>query len=356
MKPHLPLALLGAILFAGCDTGTQASTSSETQTALQELADNAGSIASRLPTPGNSTVVSARRMDNSTDSTWAVIDSAVCAGGESTSHYDVLGINIDWLGPGTGPDGTAGSCSLASSIHPFRQYSLDSLGRSDFHGTRILSDTLQVDLYVGDGTWDLRSGLSLTYLSLSAYTSPTLDTFHQVIQFGGNCQIEVRMRDTLVGSAMKNSGADAPVVCGGLNIGRFLWDQVGMPQVLDLEGRAVPPRPVSRRSFPEDSLGVSASILGIDSVSRPDTIAIRSVLRWRFLAWDSIAIPDSVWLLDGSLWPPLASAPLQVASPDTITMLLSRSAFLAGMDSLLLELPFRSDRGWATSPILEPMH
>jgi hypothetical protein len=41
MKPTLPLALFGAILLAGCDsTTTLASTSSETQTSLQELADN----------------------------------------------------------------------------------------------------------------------------------------------------------------------------------------------------------------------------------------------------------------------------------------------------------------------------
>jgi hypothetical protein len=37
----IPVAILGlAFLFAGCDTSTQAGTSSETQTALQELADN----------------------------------------------------------------------------------------------------------------------------------------------------------------------------------------------------------------------------------------------------------------------------------------------------------------------------
>jgi hypothetical protein len=77
MKTILPLALAVAILLAGCDTGTQAGTSSETQTALQELADNVRTNPA-LAKPTGPANVTARKL--------ASIDS--CVGAELTWIQD----------------------------------------------------------------------------------------------------------------------------------------------------------------------------------------------------------------------------------------------------------------------------
>lgn len=326
MKPIHPLPLLGAILLAGCDAGTQASTSSETQTALQELADNAGAVASKLSDPERSTSTAARTsrgLGAPVRSSW---DSAQCAG-STTGLYSGFGeIYRQSQGPGSGPDGTASTCSLLDSRHDYREFRLDSTGRWTFAGSWRQQDTLHVQLYDGTGSWNLRSGLSLSYLRLVSYLSPRLDTFHHTIQIRGICLVDLRMRDTLADSGMVYSDVDAPVVCGGRTVGRFLWDRIGTPRVVDLAGKIVTPRPRTRSSFPEDELGLKADLIDAHSGPADSTSVLRLVVRWTLLSGDSIAPGSRFSLLalpDGSM---LDSAMAPHGSGDTLSFRIPRDA------------------------------
>jgi len=267
MKPHLPLALLGAFLFAGCDSGTQASTSSETQTALQELADNADAIVSNTPslysTPSQSE--SARRMSTP-------LDTLICAGYPWQSSYqwredsflvDQFVADRESLGLGVGPDGTPSTCSAAESHHTMKTFHLDSEVRLRSAGNYSQFGDEFRRSFEGSGTLDFRTGASFKLTHFSHRRTATLDTIAETLAFGEDCSVEF----TYVTMASPLSGVAAPVVCSGKTVGRFSWDLVSSPIVTDLSGSRIPPGHRPPISFPEDSLGLHAAIVdaGLDS-------------------------------------------------------------------------------------------
>jgi|GEM_PF-2039660 len=267
MKPTLPLALLGAILFAGCDTGTQASTSSETQTALQELADNADAIVSNTPsllsTPSLS--VSARGMSTR-------LDTLICAGYPWQSSYqwredsfqvDRFVADRESLGQGVGPDGTPSTCSAAESHHTLKTFHLDSVVRLQSEGNFSQVGNEFRQSFEGSGTLDFRTGASFKVTHFSHRRTATLDTIAETLAFKENCSVEF----TYATGSSPRSGVDAPVVCCGKTVGRFSWDLVSTPKVTDLSGSRIPPGHRPPISFPEDSLGLHATIIdvGLDS-------------------------------------------------------------------------------------------
>jgi hypothetical protein len=83
MKQLLPLALFGAILLAGCDTTTtQASTSSETQTSLQELANRLVGL------PSNGVATSARKVQTPVSVDWSGIPDTINSIDYTFHHLD----------------------------------------------------------------------------------------------------------------------------------------------------------------------------------------------------------------------------------------------------------------------------
>ena len=178
--------------------------------------------------------------------------------------------------------------------------------------------------------------------------SETLDTFHQVIEVMENCRIEVSMRDTLRDTGWFGSGVDAPITCDGRTIGCFAWDQVAAPKVLDNSGNQVVARSTTRRSFAEDGLGLRTALVGVDSSSIADTALVRVALTWRFLSWDTLAVPDSASLERNGLSASLLA--ISASSPDTAVFRLPRSEAGAEADSFSVRLLFRRGLGWSLDP------
>jgi len=280
MKSTLPLALFGAILLAGCDSTAQEGTSSETQTALQELADNATSIISNstVPLATASPVGSARRMSTS-------MDSIMCAGYPWQSTYqwrmDTLLVDRFWmerdsLGPGVGPDGTASTCSVSESHHMLKSIHLDSVARLRSIGTYVQTGNLFHRSFEGSGIIDFRTGASFRMSHYSRHRTGSQDTISESLSFKGNCSVEFSY---VTGSELP-SGVDAPVICGEKMVGRFSWDLISSPVVTDLSGRKIAPSHRPPISFPEDSLGLHATIVdaGLDSGDTTAHLRARFVL------------------------------------------------------------------------------
>ena len=225
------------------------------------------------------------------------IRSIWCAGA-SESRYAALpeGIHLTWNSPGVGPDGTSSSCSLAESSHSGREYVVDSLGRSDLRFLRHQFDTLSRNVYEGSGTWELRSGLTLTYRSLFADISTRRAIFRQEIELLGTCRIDLAFTDVLADTGWINGVVDAPVICGGNLVGRFTWDRVGSPRVVDSRGDRVLPRMIIPARFSEDTLGLRATVVGLERNLEDSSARLRMEVRMGFLDWDTLAQVDWIHL------------------------------------------------------------
>lgn len=294
MKSPL-LALFGlALLLAACDGTAQEGTSSETQTALRLLADNAGAMATKLQPATDAPAGAARTLAATADPS---SEARLCKG-SSWSVYSGPGqVFHRAKGPGVGSDSTNSTCSVRFSRHDFQEFWLDTIGLESMQGTYWQKDSLQVQSLEGAGTWKLRSGLTLDYRHISTYYTPRVVTSEQLIQIPGNCQIDAKLRDTLVDTGWINSGIDAPIVCDGRTIGRFLYDQVHAPRVVDLSGRIVHPRPVAKSSFPEDRLGLNISGFGA-GWGTDTTFGLTLDTYWRLLPGDSIPVGSTFKLYD----------------------------------------------------------
>lgn len=288
------LAASAALALVGCELSStsQAGTSSETQSTLQALADNAGAITANLQaSTAKKAAIAPRRMSSSEDdSLWALAELHVCAE-DSASTYAPGRISVEWRTRGVGPDGSESSCSLKERFNQSREFSLDSLGRSDFLVSNHWMDTISIRTVDGTGISHLRSGLELRYIRLQAMISPNLATFSQLIELPGGCRIEVRIRDTLMDTGWCNSGVDAPVVCDSRTIGHFKWDQIGTPRIYDDRDSIVVPHPIQALRFPEDSMGLYASVIGLSTVPGDSMATLRLAFSWRFLEWDRFATP-----------------------------------------------------------------
>lgn len=236
-------------------------------------------------------VVAGRTVSVSEDSTLDEIRKLWCAGSSESLYGGFQGaVYLNWNSPGVGPDGERSSCSLEESIHDTKEFIVDSFGRSDFHTVLRQYDGYERRVYQGSGTWDLRSGLTLTYRSLFADISTRKAVFRQEIELLGSCKLKLDFEDSASDTGLTVTAVDAPVVCGGRTIGRFLWDRVGRPRVLDPEGDLVLPRMILPLRFPEDTLGLRAAVVGVQEGAGGGEARLRVEVRMRFVAWDTLAV------------------------------------------------------------------
>lgn len=353
MKRLIPLFV--GLSLVSCDTGTKHTegTSSETQTALQALADNAAAIAGRLPSSEQDPVVAGRTVSVDEDSTLHVIRELWCAGSSESLYGGFQGaVYLNWSSAGVGPDGERSSCSLEESIHDTREFIVDSLGRSDFHTVLRQYDGLERRVYQGSGIWDLRSGLTLIYRSLFADISTRKAVFRQEIELLGSCKLKLDFEDSATDTGSTVTAIDVPVVCGGRMIGRFLWDRVGLPRVLDPQGDLVLPRRILPVRFPEDTLGLGATVVGVQESAGDGVARLRVEVRMRFVEWDTLAVARWIKLpgfdatgriLDSVAWSghPVDTLEFRVSSADL--------EGLRGPNRPVLVAPFENNKGAAWS-------
>jgi len=300
MKPILPLALLGAILLAGCDTGTQASTSSETQTALQELADNAQGLVSL--TPGQlsaATSASAARMLDTNAALDTETMTTDCSGQPWWSFYDGTGgryIDGYSYDPGTGPDGTPSTCSYRESHEHRETFYLDSVMRLRTDGTWSQFYNWSLQIAEGSATYDFRTGASFEIphfrRARSLTSNGAIDTLVETIVINRNCQVV--LTGISIPYQLTEPSADAPVVCGGSVVGQFSWNQISPPVVTDLSGRTIAPRFHPPVSFPEDSLGLRARIIDTKLDPVDSTAVILAIFSLKLLPEDTARPSDSI--------------------------------------------------------------
>lgn len=354
MKRLLPLLLAGAVL-ASCDSGAMQAdgTSSETQTALQALADNSFAISARLAPSLRPPAIAARALSAEQDSTFGLIEERWCSGASESWYGGFLGeIRLAWNSPGVGPDGASSSCSLKESIHTGREFQVDSLGRWDARFVRRQYDTLQRSVFQGSGTWGLRSGLILTYRALFADISTSKAIFRQEIELLGVCRLDLSFTDSLTDTGWTAESIDAPLVCGGKPAGRFLWDRANRMRVLDIQGKIVSPRRLGSQRFAEDTLGLRAQVVGFQAEPLGSLARVRLETRMRFLDWDSLAVPRWIMLvapgepervLDSVLWSGKAVDTLEFSVSSTDMEAMGKS------NRLFLWAPFDGYRGGARS-------
>lgn len=289
------LAIASSLCLSGCLDGTtrEEGTSSETQTALQLLADNAKTISSRRG-PGSreiATNLGARR-SSSQDS---LLQSQLCKGYPTSVQYLGIGSVLgDSLGRGRGRDSTEASCSLEFSKHAYMEFSSDSTGSFTFRGTLGFTQALETLTYEGSGSWLLRSGVRLVYERLSSRSSYTSFRSFQKIRIADRCQLELNMQDTLTDTGWQIGPVDAPIVCDGVLSGRFVWDFINNPEIRSTTGELIPARPTLPLTLPEDSLGLS--ILDVRLDSSDGGWALRLSSAWRLLASDGVDPTDSLFL------------------------------------------------------------
>jgi hypothetical protein len=183
MKPILPLALLGAILFAGCDTGTQASTSSETQTALQELADNIRTSPAYIPIADHPHA--ARRLFFMGDSCTGAEISLIRDGSypeEALSALD-LSRGLDSLTPGSSTYRWR-SCRLGLATNSTGQRKTCGEGgpfQAHWHEALLQTDNIR---WIYDGTAsgeDTRKGISrLEYTATNSNPTAFQLVYHEI--------------------------------------------------------------------------------------------------------------------------------------------------------------------------------
>jgi hypothetical protein len=350
MNPRYFLTITAALALAGCDLSSTAQdgTSSETQTVLQALADNAGAITARLGMKQSATTIAARKSSQSNDSLWRIIDSSYCAGGRHAQYLEPGTINVQEYGPGRGLDNSASSCSLMESFCSYHEFGLDSVGRSDFRGIQHQTDTLTVTRFSGSGTWDLRSGLSLRYLQVDNFLGPKLATFRHLIELPHGCQFELRMRDTLIDTGWLNSDVDAPVVCEDQEVGRFIWDRKGAPRILDRTGRLLTPSFTAVSDFPEDLLGIHFTLLQRLPETVDSEVSLQAAIHWNFLPGDTLASSIVSLVQKRPFYSRLDSLRITGETSDTITFRIPNSFVADPSGSFSIEASLRPD-GFATS-------
>lgn len=313
MKRHI-LALALGLSLVSCDSGTKEAdgTSSETQTALQALADNSFAIARNQLAISQEPSVAGRSVSVGVDSTDEEVRQLWCAGASESQYGSFQGpVYLVMRSAGLGPDGTRSSCSLEESTHEVREFHVDSVGRSDLRYSHRQYGGLERNVYQGAGRWDLRSGLTLIYRNLFADISSRKAVFRQEIELLGSCKLDLAFTDSATDTGWTLAQVDAPVVCGGKSVGRYLWDRVGRPRVLDSRGDLVPPRRILPQRLPEDTLGLRASVIGLQRDTTDSIARLRVEVRLHFLDWDTLAVVRWIELpsssaygrvLDSALW------------------------------------------------------
>lgn len=313
MKISTYITIAGLAWLGGCDStvSTQAGTSSETQTSLQALADNASLIAARTM-PANAMPAAARRLASNTPG--LVVDTAtsliarLCSPWKHTS-YGIGRVQQEENFQGVGRDGLPSSCAEGYALHRVRSLEVDSFGRFQWDGTVLsmgdwdpalvtvnFSNTMGAayDSIEATGKWELPSGLSLYYERLAVQYNINLPKnqlhFDQTITFGSGCRLQWSFYSD-------EASIDAPIQCKGIYAGRLRWDFHGIPQVLDAEGATITAHPVQKRFFPEDSLGIRVLDLQTDSVE--GSIHVQGRLNWKLFPGDFLVVGDSLSL--GSL-------------------------------------------------------